>query len=116
MDMNEIFYRKMKAFRKLHRSSIEEFAEETGISKTYVQNVEKGKANPTLGTVQQIGENLGVPPVSLLMEEYSDDQFMVAYKLLETLDSFQKLDQERRKESVMLLDRLVRLLFQDREE
>ena len=28
------------------------FAEETGISKTYVQNVEKGKANPTLGTVQ----------------------------------------------------------------
>ena len=81
-----------------------------------MQNVKKGKANPTLGTVQQIGENLGVPPVSLLMEEYSDDQFMVAYKLLETLDSFQKLDQERRKESVMLFDRLVRLLFQDREE
>lgn len=59
---------------------------------------------------------MGVPPVSLLMEEYSDDQFMVAYKLLETLDSFQKLDQERRKGSVMLFDRLVRLLFQDREE
>jgi len=59
---------------------------------------------------------LGVPPVSLLMEEYSDDQFMVAYKLLETLDSFQKLNQERRKESVMLFARLVRLLFQDREE
>ena len=59
---------------------------------------------------------MGVPPVSLLMEEYSDDQFMVAYKLLETLDSFQKLDQERWKESVMLFDRLVRLLFQDREE
>ena len=59
---------------------------------------------------------MGGPPVSLLMEEYSDDQFMVAYKLLETLDSFQKLDQERRKESVMLFDRLVRLLFQDREE
>lgn len=59
---------------------------------------------------------MGVPPVSLLMEEYSDDQFMVAYKLLETLDSFQKLDQERRKELVMLFDRLVRLLFQDREE
>ena len=59
---------------------------------------------------------MGVPPVSLLMEEYSDDQFMVANKLLETLDRFQKLDQERRKESVMLFDRLVRLLFQDREE
>ena len=59
---------------------------------------------------------MGVPPVSLLMEEYSDDQFMVAYKLLETFDSFQKLDQERRKESVMLFARLVRLLFQDREE
>ncbi len=59
---------------------------------------------------------MGVPPVSLLMEEYSDDQFMVAYKLLETLDSFQKLNQERRKESVMLFARLVRLLFQDREE
>ena len=59
---------------------------------------------------------MGVPPVSLLMEEYSDDQFMVAYKLLETLDSFQKLNQDRRKESVMLFARLVRLLFQDREE
>ena len=59
---------------------------------------------------------MGVPPVSLLMEEYSDDQFMVAYKLLETLDSFQKLNQERRKESVMLFARLVRLLFQDRDE
>ena len=59
---------------------------------------------------------MGVPPVSLLMEEYSDDQFMVADKLLETLDSFQKLNQERRKESVMLFARLVRLLFQDREE
>ena len=51
-----------------------------------------------------------------IRDRYSDDQFMVAYKLLETLDSFQKLDQERRKESVMLFDRLVRLLFQDREE
>lgn len=54
---------------------------------------------------------MGVPPVSLLMEEYSDDQFMVAYKLLETLDSFQKLDQERRKESVMLFDRLAKATF-----
>ena len=59
---------------------------------------------------------MGVPPVSLLMEEYSDDQFMVAYKLLETLDSFQKLDQERRKGSVMLFARLVRLVFREREE
>ena len=50
MDMNEIFYPKMKAFRLVqYIFDKEEFAEETGISKTYVQNVEKGKANPDVG-------------------------------------------------------------------
>ena len=51
MKMNEIFHRKMKAFRKIYGASMEEFACELEISKTYIQNIEAGKANPTLETV-----------------------------------------------------------------
>ena len=45
MKMNEIFHRKMKAFRKIYGASMEEFACELEISKTYIQNIEAGKAN-----------------------------------------------------------------------
>lgn len=113
MKMNEVFYQKMRALRKLHKLSREEFAEKMEISRTYVQNVEKGKANPTLEMVEQIGERLGVPPVSLLMEEYNEGQYQMAYRLLEVLESFEELEQEKRKEAVLLFDRLVRLLFRD---
>ena len=42
MKMNEIFHRKMKAFRKIYGASMEEFACELEISKTYIQNIEAG--------------------------------------------------------------------------
>lgn len=114
MKMNEIFHRKMKAFRKIYGASMEEFCE-LEISKTYLRNIEAGKANPTLETVQRIGERLGIPPVSLLMKEYSDNQFVTAYKLLQLLERFETLTDEKQ-EAVLLFDRLVRILFRNTAE
>lgn len=116
MKMNEIFHRKMKALRKIYGASMEEFACELEISKTYIQNIEAGKANPTLETVQQTGEKLGIPPVSLLMKEYSDNQFVTAYKLLQLLESFETLTDDEKQEAVLLFDRLVRILFRNTAE
>jgi transcriptional regulator with XRE-family HTH domain len=46
--------------------SQEAFADEAGIHRTYVSDIERGARNPTIAIVEKLARPLGVTPGSLL--------------------------------------------------
>lgn len=63
--MDVIIEMKIKEYRKEKRISVRKLAELTGISKTYISDVENNHKIPTLYTLCLIGVHLGVSPKSL---------------------------------------------------
>ncbi len=110
MNMNEILQLKMKILRKLSGASMTEFAEELEISRTSLQNIEIGKANPTLETIQQIAKKLEIPPMSLISDDYDVNQLYTAKSFLSSLHSFLQLSPEDQQEAMKLFERLVKIL------
>ncbi len=60
-----------ETLRKQKRLSQESIANEIGISVSRYRDIEHGKGNPTIHTIQKISEQLGAPPEKLF--ENSDD-------------------------------------------
>lgn len=60
-----------ETLRKQKRLSQESIANEIGISVSHYRDIEHGKGNPTIHTIQKISEQLGAPPEKLF--ENSDD-------------------------------------------
>lgn len=112
MTMLEMLSLNMKLQREKKGFSLEKFAEDLGISKTTLQNIEKGEANPTLETVQQIATQLNVSPLALLSEEYNADELMTAQMLLELLECFRKLTEADRQKVMKSFDHLVKIFSQ----
>lgn len=44
----------------------------SGVNRSYIGDLELGKRNPSLGTVERIALGLGVPAAELFREELSD--------------------------------------------
>ena len=61
----------MKLCVNKKRLSQESIANEIGISVSHYRDIEHGKGNPTIHTIQKISEQLGEPPEKLF--ENSDD-------------------------------------------
>lgn len=67
--MNDICFRFGTNLRKLREEqglSQEAFAEEAGLHRTYVSDIERGVRNPTIVVVEKIARALGVRPGHLL--------------------------------------------------
>ena len=60
-----------ETLRKQKRLSQESIANEIGTSVSHYRDIERGKGNPTIHTIQKISEQLGAPPEKLF--ENSDD-------------------------------------------
>jgi transcriptional regulator with XRE-family HTH domain len=60
------FAGELKKRRKQAGWSQEEFSEKTGISKAQISEIERGIANPSIGSLEKIAEVLQVSLVSLL--------------------------------------------------
>ena len=60
-----------ETLRKQKRLSQESIANELGTSVSHYRDIEHGKDNPTIHTIQKISEQLGAPPEKLF--ENSDD-------------------------------------------
>lgn len=63
--MNIIIEMKIKEFRKDKGISLRKLAELTGMSKTYISDVENNHKIPTLYTLCLLGVHLGVSPKAL---------------------------------------------------
>ena len=65
MNLRENFAVNMKTIFERSNHSLTEFADELSISRSSLQDILKGKSNPTLATVELIAEKLDVNPLSL---------------------------------------------------
>lgn len=56
----------LKQYRKKQDITLMEFSSMLGISKSSLQNYESGRGNPTLNTIEQIGQKMNMDSGSLL--------------------------------------------------
>lgn len=86
----------VRRLRMEREYTLQALADESGVSKSYLGDIEKGRKNPTTGVLEAIAEALGVPPRRLLyhaaLEE--DDPFLEPEQL--TLEADAEVDAETR--------------------
>lgn len=70
--LRESFSDSMNIIFKNSHLTLSEFADELSISRSSLQDILKGRSNPTLQTIEFIAAHLGTEPLNLLSR--SDDQ------------------------------------------
>lgn len=60
MDSNHLVATNIRRFRRERELSLGDLAKRTGISKQTLSKIEAGQGNPTVGTLESIGQGLGV--------------------------------------------------------
>ena len=66
MDIAKRLGKNVRRLREAKGWSQEAFADEAGIHRTYVSDIERGARNPTIAVVQKLAKPLGVKAGSLL--------------------------------------------------
>ena len=66
MDMRKLIGRNVKHFRQKKGLTQEQFSEVSGFSQQYISGLEQGKRNPTIVTVYELSQALGVSHLDLL--------------------------------------------------
>ena len=100
----------MNALRVSRRQSIAEFSEELGISRSSMQELLKGNGNPRMDTIEHIAARLQMDPAALLSCSFSQGQMETALLLLQAIDTFPALSDEKRKRAAALLQELILII------
>jgi transcriptional regulator with XRE-family HTH domain len=66
MDMRKLVGRNAARIRKERGLTQEQLAERSGLSQQYLSGLERGQRNPTIVTLYELAEALGVPHVELV--------------------------------------------------
>ena len=66
MDITKRLGRNLRRLREAKGLSQEQFAEEAGIHRTYVSDLERGSRNPTIRVVERVASALGVTASDIL--------------------------------------------------
>lgn len=70
-DFQKAFGERLRTIRKAQGLTLEKLADMAGLSVQYLGDVERGKANPTLSTVEKISDALAMKMTQLLdVEEF----------------------------------------------
>ena len=67
MEIRQRLSRNLRKLRQAKGWSQEAYADEAGIHRTYVSDIERGKRNPTITVVEKLAKPLGVS-ASVLLE------------------------------------------------
>lgn len=110
MKTKEILADKVRQLRALQGKSQLEFAEDVGISKTELIQIEGAQANVRLDTLEQLAKAFHAPVSSLLAEEEDAATLAVAKWLLTSLDIVSGLKPEDQTLAVRLFEELVILM------
>ena len=68
MDLRRLVGRNVRRFRREKGWTQEALAEFTGLSQQFISELENGKSNPTILTLHELAQGLGVRPMDLLDE------------------------------------------------
>ena len=76
MDMRKLVGRNFARLRKQKRFTQEKFAEVSGFTQQYISDLERGRRNPTVVTLFELADTLGVSHVDLVLpdEEARDER------------------------------------------
>ncbi|MBF0482773.1 MAG: helix-turn-helix transcriptional regulator [Desulfovibrionaceae bacterium] len=89
----DVFGRKIKALRRIHKMTQEQLAVLSGLSIQYVGEIERGRRNPSLTSVENLANALGLPIAELFnLEEFkmpTDKQREILSQLIEEADEKQ---------------------------
>ncbi|MEQ1726100.1 MAG: helix-turn-helix transcriptional regulator [Sphingopyxis sp.] len=66
MDIRERLAKNLRQLRQKKGWSQEAFADEAGLHRTYISDLERGARNPTISVVDKLAAALGVTPGRLL--------------------------------------------------
>lgn len=66
MDIQERLAKNLRLLRQAKGWSQEVFADEAGLHRTYISDLERGSRNPTISVVDKLATALGVTPGRLL--------------------------------------------------
>lgn len=108
--LNQNLTRNLRLVYQARRTTLEEFSCELGIGHSTLRNILHGQGNSTLGTVEQIAQNLGVAPQVLRTGQHTEDRLLSALLLLEAVDCLKPLDPGQQRQASILLSQLLELL------
>ncbi len=69
MDMRKLVGRNAARLRNAAGLTQEQLAERSGLSQQYISSLERGKRNPTIVTLYELAQALGVSHVELVKED-----------------------------------------------
>lgn len=69
MDMRKLVGRNLRRIRQEKGLTQEQLSEQTGYSQQYISNFERGFANPTVITLYEFSQALGVSHVELVLPD-----------------------------------------------
>lgn len=107
--LNQSLTRNLRLIYRARRTTLEEFSCELGIGHSTLRNILRGQGNSTLGTVEQIAQNLGAPQV-LLTNQNTEECLLSALLLLEAVGCLRPLDPGQKRQTALLLSQLLELL------
>lgn len=109
MELKQALAQNLKSIRKTRKESLMDFSREIGISKSTLQNIERGKGT-TLDTVECISRNLGIGTDVLLSCNLARGQLGIIVQLLQETNWFADLSTEDQSEYIAHLDQMTKLL------
>ena len=66
MDMRALVGRNVRRLRERAKLTQEQFAEKSGFSQQYISDLERGRRNPTVVTLYELAQALGVSHIDLV--------------------------------------------------
>ncbi len=108
MTLRENLADSIATIRRTQKKSLSEFAEELAISRSSLQDILKGKGNPTLSTVELVADQLDLDPLLLL--SCSEGKARVAARLSDLFDWFRQLPDDKQQEFVAAFNTILSML------
>lgn len=108
--LNQSLTRNLRLIYRARHTTLEEFSCEVGIGHSTLRNILHGQGNSTLGTVEQIAQNLGIAPQILLTDQDTEERLLSALLLLEAVGCLRSLDPGQQRQAARLLFQLLELL------
>lgn len=118
MESRQNLSKNLKAYRTLRKQTQLEFAQEIGISKSTLQDIEHGKS-PTLDTVQCISQHLGIPLSILLSDTVPPTQLEIITRMIQGYDWFAQCSKEAQEEllhSILEVSRSLSVIKEERDD
>lgn len=110
MTMQSNFCNYIKTVRKAEKMTLSALSAELQISRSQLQEILRGNANPRMDTIEHIARRLDIDPIQLLTCSYAEEQLRVAVPLLHLIEQCSLgITKQKRCIFIDLLDKMLAL-------